>query len=62
MINFHYKILWIPVFHIGNKRIRARFRWIGWGGFHYVADRFSEGNVYRLWLGFVLLTAMVDER
>jgi hypothetical protein len=55
------KTLWLPVFHVGKKRIRARVRLISWRGFHAKTDLFPNKRVYRAWLGFILVTALVDD-
>lgn len=38
---------------------RWRWRFIPWSGVHSAADTYPEGWVYRLWLGWVLITVMV---
>jgi hypothetical protein len=41
------------------SRLRWRCRVLDkYGGFHWVRDRYPEGDVDRIWIGFVLITAM----
>lgn len=53
-------IFFLPIFTIKSKRYRIRFRFIKWRGFHRRKEVFEQGDVYRFWLGFILVTAMVD--
>lgn len=61
MYNAIYKIIWIPIFHIAGKRIRARMRFILWHGFHYDRENFEDKTVIRVWLGFLKITALIDD-
>jgi hypothetical protein len=54
-------IFHLPHIHIKGVRVRARCRLISWHGFHVVKDSFIEGFVVRIWLGFFLITAMIDQ-
>lgn len=41
------------------RTTRIRMRRLGhWRGFHVRRDRFYEGDVYRVWLGWLLVTVM----
>jgi hypothetical protein len=56
-----YKMIFLPIFYVSGKRYRIRVRLIGWRGFHKRKEVFEEDKtVIRIWLGFLLVTAMVD--
>lgn len=57
-----WKTLYVPIFYFRQKRYRARLRLIRWGGFHRQVGDYREGRVILFWIGFVLLTAMVDQQ
>ncbi len=51
----------IPVFRMRGKRWRIRFRAISWKTPKLMTDVYPEGTVHRLFVGFILVVAMVDE-
>lgn len=54
------KYFFVPIFSVRQRRVRCRFRFIKWRGFHRVSDSFAEGIVYRVWVGLILIVVMVD--
>jgi hypothetical protein len=56
-----YRLLFLPILQTAGITIKARVRYVGWRGFYKALDVFDNGKrVYRYWIGFVLLTAMVE--
>lgn len=53
--------LFLPVIHVRNRRWRVRMRWLpdGWT-VKRKNQAFPQGSVYTLWLGPLLVVAMVD--
>lgn len=51
---------WPEPIKVRTNRIRARL--ISRPRLWYVQDRFPQGRVFRLWLGFVLVTIMVPSK
>lgn len=57
---FRSPYFFLPIFYLNGKRWRVRMRWIESWKFRRVTDLFPEGQVHRLWLGKLLITAIVD--
>jgi hypothetical protein len=53
-------MFFVPIFVLSGKRYKIRCRFVSWRGFHKHRDVFEQGEVYRFWIGFLLVTAMVD--
>ena len=51
----------LPIWHWRGKRYRPRGQWLRrWHGCHRLCDQFPEGTVWRVWIGWLLLTVMID--
>lgn len=49
-----------PAFALHGRRYRCRVRWIAWGGVLAQRQVFEQGTVFRVWLGWILVTCLRD--
>jgi hypothetical protein len=51
----------LPIVYWRGLRLRPRGQWLRrWRGVHRHCDVFPEGTVWRVWIGWLLITVMID--